>query len=92
MIKINELNVEVEFAKEDVGVIGINATGTSVTLQELIAENIKLGGTWKDGDERELPKITLDFFKVESVDALIDALKHVKMNLEYPYGTYPLAC
>jgi hypothetical protein len=92
MITIVDQNVDVEFSKDGVGVIAVRAAGNVLSLQQLLVEGVKVGGTWKDGDEKPLPKVAMEFYKEESVDVVIKALLAIKKHLKYPYGTYALAC
>jgi hypothetical protein len=93
MITINNQNVEVEFAKDkNNGVIAVRGGGTTLSLQQLKVEGLKLGESWKDGDEIPLPKVNMEFYNVESVDVMIKMLEIIKKNLRNPYGDYALAC
>ena len=92
MITIIDQNVDVEFSKDGNGVIAVGRIGTTLTLQQLIRTDVKVGETWEKGDEKPLPKVSMEFYKEESVDVVIKALLAIKERLKYPYGTYALAC
>jgi len=91
MITIIDTNVNIEFAKDDIGVIAIDANKNILSLQELLVKNLKVGEVWKNGDENPLPKIELEFYKTDSIDYLIKALLVIKDHLQCQNGDYPLA-
>jgi len=91
MITIIDKNVNVEFASDDIGVIGIDTNKNILSLQELLVKNLKIGGVWKNGDENPLPKIELQFHRTDSIDYLIKALLVIKDHIRYQNGDYPLA-
>lgn len=93
MITINNEVTTVEFAKEKNGVISIAVNGTTLSLKQLVKE-VELGKSYtqEEGSEKPLPSVEMEFFKEESIDAMIECLKKLKYNLQYPYGCLALAC
>lgn len=93
MIKITDpLNVIVEFGTADKASISVDAAFAKLILQQIIGDK-KIGDTLKrDENIQELPKIVFLFTEIESVDVMIKVLEKIKFHMQYPYGTYALAC
>jgi len=96
MIKFDKESFEkktvlVEFAKENIGSVGLIASDNKLIIQQLVSDK-KIGEKITPEDVKELPKIVLDFTKEESVDSLIKCLENVKHFMKYPNGTLHLAC
>jgi len=92
MIKTTKKTTTVEFAQDDIGTIAVNGKSNTLTLQELAVIGRKVGEDLKEGDVTELPKIEMNFHNADSVDVMIEALKVIKNNIQYPYGQYCYAC
>lgn len=81
----------VTFGKEGKGVISVGEAGRFLVLQEL-AKAKKISETCEEDDQKPLPKVELEFFDPASIDVMIQMLKRIKENVQYPYGTLCLAC
>ena len=81
----------VTFGKEGKGTIAVGVAGNFLTLQEL-ARPVDISVPTTKEDRKELPRVELEFFDPASVDVMIDILKKVKHNIQYPHGTLCLAC
>lgn len=93
MIKHHEEKqiTSVTFGKEGKGTIAVCSAGHFLVLQEL-ARPMDISTETKEEDRKPLPKVELEFFDLASIDVMIEVLKKVKSNIEYPNGTLCLAC
>jgi hypothetical protein len=82
-IKIKKNSAKVHFAEEVNGVIGIFAEGNKISLHQ-IAGIVKVGEEITSYDEMYNPRVDLNFYKVESIDALIECLLVVRQNILPP--------
>ena len=91
MITTEGLNTKVKFGDWDSKAsIAVLAKKGTLTLQEL-AKDKQIGDPLEDGDTKELPKIEMEFTRLESVDIMIKALETIKKNWIEQYQ-YSLAC
>jgi hypothetical protein len=91
MITIDALTAKVKFGDSgNKAKIAVLANKGTLTLQELAKEK-QIGEKLEEGDAKELPKIELEFTRLESIDVLIDALKVIKSNW-MDANSYTLAC
>lgn len=81
----------VTFGKEGKGTISVGVAGNFLVLQEL-AKPMDISVNTTKEDRKELPKVELEFFDPASIDVMIEVLKRVKSNIQYPGGTLCLAC
>jgi hypothetical protein len=94
MIITKGLLTDVEFSKtKENGVIAVGVKEQSVTLQQLTIPHT-VGSNLKDNKRyiEDLPCVRLNFYNKESVDVVMEALKCIKENMNFPYGTIPLVC
>jgi hypothetical protein len=82
-IKIKKNSAKVHFAEEVNGVVGIHAEGNRLSLHQ-IAGIVKVGSEITTEDMTFNPRVDLNFYKVESIDALIECLLVVRQNLLPP--------
>ncbi len=92
------LTTTVQFGKDGIGSIGLTVrvgqftANGKLTMQQLISE-LKIGDPFDPAkDITELPKVELLFTDPASVEAMINCLKKLKHNMEYPYPAYCYAC
>ena len=79
MIKTEGLNTIVKFGNKQKASISVSAYKGILLLQEL-AKDKKIGDRLNDEDIKELPKVEIEFFTIESVDIMIKALEVIKRN------------
>lgn len=96
MIKqVNKLTTEVVFGNHENACIAVE--GSAPFNGELILRELKKGlkknvGAQLTPEEiEELPKIVMDFSRIESVDVLIKALEYIKKGMEM-HRQFALAC
>lgn len=90
MIKTDGLTTKVQFGDWDKANIAVIARKGTLTLQEL-AKGKQIGEKLEEGDTKELPKIDMEFTRLESIDVMIKALEAIKKNWIEQYQ-YALAC
>lgn len=92
MITTSGLTTTVVFGTADKASISVNAEFAKLILQQLANKEMKIGDLPKQEDIQELPKVECLFTEIESVDVMIKVLEKIKFHMQYPYGTYALAC
>ncbi len=90
MIKTEGLNTTVKFGTHDKASISVSATKGTLLLQEL-AKDKKIGDKLEPDDIKELPKVEIEFFTLESVEIKIKALEVIKRNYRPPIDPNQLA-
>lgn len=81
----------VTFGKEGKGTVSVGVAGNFLVLKGL-ARPMNISDQCQKEDLKPLPKVELEFFDPASIDVMIEILKKVKSNIQYPHGTLCLAC
>lgn len=82
MIKTLDNHTKVEFGKDNKASIAINAKKGTLMLRNLKSDQ-NIGDLQPDADEKG-PAVEIEFYRPESVDAMIEALKTIKKNWVEP--------
>lgn len=91
MIKIEQKEVKVLFAKGENGAIAINVKGKQVIF-EPITDYVELGSVNIPKEMIGDKQVILEFGNPDSIDVLISALNIVKMNKDRANNPIPYAC
>lgn len=76
-----EERLKIDFSKNGEGVILMTAIGTSLYLDKTITNNLKIGDKVTLNDKDFKPLAQLNFYKVETIDILMEKLIAIKNNI-----------
>ena len=76
-----EERLKIDFSKNGEGAVLMSAIGTSLYLDKAITNDLKIGDKIAFNNKVTEPLEQLNFYKVETVDILIEKLIAIKNNI-----------
>lgn len=76
-----EERLKIDFSKNGEGAVLMSAIGTSLYLDKATTNDLKIGDKIAFNSKVTEPLVQLNFYKVETVDILIEKLIAIKNNI-----------
>lgn len=78
---MSEERLKIEFSKNGEGAVLMTAVGNKLFLDKSTVDNLKIGDKISMNNKDFIPLAELNFYKVETIDILMEKLISIKNNI-----------